>query len=186
MTAARHKIGSNAGPMLTHFTRAARASDALDNLISILAAGKVRGSSRMIRNRRQVVCLFDAPISELRLLLDHRNRHRYQAFGLAIDKRYAFQKGARPAIYLPWREANRILPAEELWRVVSLEIDGAPAIDWSFEREWRLLGDLTFDRNHAVALVDSWQDADSVYEHFDGHPPCAGVIPLKGMFPSAQ
>jgi hypothetical protein len=164
------------GAMLTHFTRASRHSGALDNLVAILREGTLRGSSRMVRNKSSVVCLFDAPLSELGKALDPRNRRRYQPFGIALDKRYAFRMGARPVIYLPWNEARRILPAQELWRVVSLEMDRTPAIDWSFEREWRIAGDL--------ALVESWRDADAVFEHFDGRPPCAGVIPLRDVFGS--
>ncbi len=88
------------------------------------------------------VCMFDVPIAELRTILDRRNRRRYEPFGIAVDKRYAFTMGARPVIYMPWREAEKILAPEESWRVVSLEIDKTPPIDWSFEREWRVAGDL--------------------------------------------
>jgi len=172
------------GAMLTHFTRASRQGGALDNLIAILGEGIVRGSSRMVRNKRSVVCLFDAPLSELAKALDRRNRRRYQPFGIALDKRYAFRMGARPVIYLPWNEARRIIPERELWRVVHLDIERVPAIDWSFEREWRIAGDLTLDARHAVALVESWRDADAVFEHFGGRPPCAGVIPLQDVFGS--
>jgi len=172
------------GAMLTHFTRASRQGGALDNLVAILREGVVRGSSRMVRNKSSVVCLFDAPLSELAKALDPRNRRRYQPFGIAVDKRYAFKMGARPVIYLPWNEARQILPEQELWRVVSLDIERVPAIDWSFEREWRIPGDLPLVARHAVALVESWRDADAVFEHFDGRPPCAGVIPLREVFAS--
>jgi hypothetical protein len=172
------------GAMLTHFTRASPLSAALDNLVAMLREGIIHGSSRMVRNKQSVVCLFDAPLSELARTLNSRNRRRYQPFGIALDKRYAFKLGARPVIYLPWNEARRILPAQELWRVVSLEVDRVPAIDWSFEREWRIAGDLPIDARHAVALVESWHDADVVFEQFGGRPPCAGVIPLREVFGS--
>jgi hypothetical protein len=32
-----------------------------------------------------------------------------------------------------------------------------------------------------VALVESWRDADELYDRFDGSPPCAGVIPIKDL-----
>lgn len=99
------------GAMLTHFTRARAASSALDNLIAILRDGLIHGSERMIRGRRRAVCLFDAPLAELHKLLDHRNRHRYQPFGVAVDKRYAFRMGVRPVVYMPWREAIQMLQA---------------------------------------------------------------------------
>jgi hypothetical protein len=121
MTAQRLKVPAAA--MLTHFTRAAKTSSALDNLVAILRDGVIRGSTRMVREGRAVVCLFDVPVRDLRVLLDPRNRRRYEPFGIAIDKRYAFRAGARPVIYMPWREAENLLAPGERWRVVTLELE---------------------------------------------------------------
>ncbi len=171
-----------AAAMLTHFTRASTTATALDNLVAILKDNVVRGSSRMVRGGRPAVCLFDVPIPDLRTILDRRNRHRYEPFGIALDKRYAFTMGARPVIYLPWNEAETILAPEESWRVVSFEMDKNPPVDWTFEREWRVAGDLRIDPALAAALVETWKDVDEIFERFDGHPPCAGVIPIAEMF----
>jgi hypothetical protein len=171
-----------ATPMLTHFTRASRAGNALDNLITILRERAVHAATRMVRGKRPVVCLFDAPLSELQRLLDRRNRRRYEPFGIAVNKRYAFKMGARPVIYLPWPEARKVIIADELWRVVTIDMERTPPIDWSFEREWRLGGDLPLEPRQVVALVDSWRDVDEVFLRFGGHPPCAGVIPLSELF----
>jgi hypothetical protein len=182
MNRARTQVPS--GSMLTHFTHAARAATALDNLVAILREGVIRGSSRMIRDKRAVVCLFDAPLIELRRLLEPRNRRRYEPFGIALDKRYAFKMGARPVIYMPAREAERVVACGELWRVVAIEMDRTPLLDWSFEREWRLAGDLPVELNRAVALVENWRDVDEIFDRFDGRPPCGGVIPLSDLFGS--
>jgi hypothetical protein len=171
--------------MLTHFTRASTSSTALDNLVAILKDGVIRGGTRTIRGARQAVCMFDMPIDQLRTILGRRNRRRYEPFGIAIDKRYAFAMGARPVIYLPWREAEKILAPEESWRVVSIEFDKNPPVDWSYEREWRLAGDLPFKPALAAALVETWRDVDEIFERFDGRPPCAGVIPVAEMFAPA-
>jgi len=170
--------------MLTHFTRASTTATALDNLVAILKDGLIRGGTRMIRGARPSVCMFDVPIAELRTILDRRNRRRYEPFGIAVDKRYAFTMGARPVIYLPWHEAEKILAPEESWRVVSLELDQDAPVDWSFEREWRIAGNLAVERPQAVALVETWNDVDEIFDRFDGQPPCAGVIPLAEMFGS--
>lgn len=176
---------AQAAAMLTHFTRAARTDSALDNLVAILRKGTVRGSTRMVRGGQPVVCLFDVALGELRSLLDRRNRRRYQPFGIAIDKRYAFQMGARPVIYMPWREAERLLAPGERWRVVALDLEHNPPVDWSFEREWRVAGDLALPAQGTVALVESWRDADEIYDRFQGQPPCAGVMPLNELFRSS-
>jgi hypothetical protein len=180
MTARRLKVPSAA--MLMHFTRAGKTESALDNLVAILREGVIRGATRMVRERRAVVCLFDVPIRDLRALLDRRNRRRYEPFGIAIEKRYAFRMGARPVIYMPWREAEGLLAPGERWRVVALELERNAPIDWSYEHEWRLAGDLALPAGRAVALVESWRDADEIYDRFHGQPPCAGVIPLRELF----
>jgi hypothetical protein len=183
MSPARGAVKGAGGAMLTHFTRASHPAAALDNLVAILTEGTIHASTRMIRTKRPVVCFFDAPFEHLARVLDARARRRYEPFGIAISKRHAFKMGARPVVYLPWKEASAILPEAELWRVVSLDINRLPAVDWTFEREWRVLGDLRLDGREAVVLVEDWRDADEIYDRFDGHPPCAGVLPLKSLFP---
>jgi hypothetical protein len=172
--------------MLTHFTRRSAGGDAMDNLVAILRSGKIQGSVRMVRTKRTVVCLFDAPLSELNRLLAHNNRRRYEPFGIAIDKRYAFAMGARPVIYLPWPEACQILDERELWRVVAIDFSQTPPVDWTFEREWRVAEDLKLPGEGAVALVETWRDVDDLYDRFKGTPPCAGIIPLRDLFGSAR
>jgi hypothetical protein len=171
--------------MLTHFTRRSAGGDAMDNLVAIIRSGKIQGSTRMIRTKRAVVCLFDAPLSELNRLLVRNNRRRYEPFGIAMDKRYAFAMGARPVIYLPWPEACQMLDERELWRVVAIDLSQMPPMDWTFEREWRIAEQLKLPSEGAVALVETWRDVDDLYDRFKGAPPCAGIIPLRDLFGSA-
>ncbi|MGH7987297.1 MAG: hypothetical protein ACREQX_13545, partial [Candidatus Binataceae bacterium] len=172
-----------AAAMLTHFTRASGdGGGALDNLVAILRAGVIRGAVRMVRGKQATVCLCDAPLGELNELLRRSNRRRYEPFGIALDKRYAFAAGARPVIYLPWAEAEQLLDDTQMWRVVPLELSNDSLVDWTFEREWRHLGDLTFPAHRSVALVETWRDADEIYDRFDGSPPCLGVLPLRDLF----
>jgi hypothetical protein len=169
--------------MLTHFTRASAAGGrALDNLISILREGIIRGADRLMPGRQAAVCLCDAPLGELNALLRRANRRRYEPFGIALDKRYAFSAGARPVIYLPLAEAGQLLERSQMWRVVPLELADNEQIDWTFEREWRHLGDLKFPPDRSVALVETWRDAEEIYDRFDGNPPCLGVLPLRDLF----
>src|SRR6202007_1676602 len=154
-------------------TRAGKTSSALDNLVTILRDGVIRGSTRMVREGHAAVCLFDVPIRDLRVLLDRRNRRRYEPFGIAIEKRYAFRAGARPVIYVPARAAESLPARGERGRVVALELERDAPIDWSYEHEWRLAGDLALPAGRAVALVENWRDADDTTDAFPGHPPAA-------------
>jgi len=170
------------GAALTHFTRASKYASALDNLITILREGVLRASSRTVKGLRPVICFFDIPIEDLRKVLTYRNHRRYEPFGIAVNKAHAFKLGARPVIYLPSQEAEKLLPRDELWRVVALDLARTPPIDWTFEREWRIASDLPLLPEQVVALVETWRDSETVYETFDGKPPCAGVIPLRDIF----
>ena len=98
-----------------------------------------------------------------------------------MEKRYAFSMGARPVFYMPWREAQQILGEDNWWRVSAIDLSCNPPIDWSFEREWRVAGDLVLPRAAVVALVETWRDVDDLYDRFDGKPPCAGVLPIKDL-----
>jgi hypothetical protein len=171
--------------MITHFTRRSAGGDAMDNLVAILRTGVIRGSRRMVRTKRAVVCLFDTPLSELNRLLVRNNRRRYEPFGIAMDKRYAFAMGARPVIYMPWPEASEMLDEQELWRVVAIDLDQTPPLDWTFEREWRIAEQLKLPSEGTVALVETWRDVDDLYDRFEGAPPFAGIIPLRDLFGSA-
>ncbi len=128
---------------------------------------------------------FRRTIADLGRILTPANRRRYQPFGVAIDKRYAFMMGARPVIYISLTEGRQLLPPDELWRVVAIDLERMPQVDWTFEREWRLSGDLRITAQGAVALVETWHDVAEVYDRFDGAPPCAGVIPLENLFDSS-
>jgi hypothetical protein len=173
---------ASAASILTHFTRASRDGDAMDNLVAILRDRVIAGSARMIAGKQRVVCLFDLPLAELSRLLTRANRRRYQPFGVALDRRYAFKMGARPVFYLPQAEARAILAAEEMWRVTAIDLRRTPAVDWTFEHEWRVPGELPLPARGAVALVETWRDADELYDRFDGVLPCAGVLPIENLF----
>jgi hypothetical protein len=153
----------------------------MDNLIKILTDRVVRGSTRMITGKRPVVCLFDVPIPELAAFVNANSRRRYEPFGIAVKKRCAFAAGARPVIYMPNREARELFDDDQMWRVAALDLNRHPPLDWTFEREWRVEGDLPLDPRDTVALVETWKDVDEVYDRFDGKPPCSGVMPLKEM-----
>jgi hypothetical protein len=106
MKLARTPIKPPDGGMLTHFTRASHPAAALDNLAAILGAGMIRASIRMIRTKRPVICFFDAPFEYLARVLDPRARRRYEPFGIAVSKRYAFKMGARPVDFSAHEKAN--------------------------------------------------------------------------------
>jgi hypothetical protein len=78
-----------------------------------------------------------------------------------------YPKGARPVVYEKLARAKEILPAEEYWRIVNLDLSDENAmIDWTHEREWRVPGEkLEFDLPEATVILPN---ADG-YEEFRNH-----------------
>lgn len=72
-------------------------------------------------------------------------------FGVMMPKRWIYEKGGRPAIYQPEKEYE-LLHQDQQFRHVRLEKPGDHK-DFSFEREWRLKGDLDLDPSVCTLVV---------------------------------
>lgn len=141
---------------LTHFTKACGDMDALDVLMKILCDRAIIGSDRFVRGGAKCVSLTEAPVETLRFgLTDHRGIVRYSPYGLQFPKKHIFHQGGRPVIYETESE-YRQLSESHRWRHVRFDLSGEKEIDFTWEREWRLLCDrLDFsDREVAVVLPD--------------------------------
>jgi hypothetical protein len=78
-----------------------------------------------------------------------------------FDKSWIFDHGGRPVIYQPDSDFT-ILPEDLRWRHVRFEPTGEQAIDFTWEREWRIrCQELHFSPAEAVIIVpnDEWADA---------------------------
>jgi hypothetical protein len=113
---------------------------------------------------RPAVCFLDVPLLalsqtlsfEARRVEKHGDRVRYRGVGLSFDKRYAFQGGARPVLYEKTEVARNLLPPNEHWRIVDLDLQNENAIvDWTHEREWRAPDRFVFDRGRAAVLLET-------------------------------
>lgn len=131
---------------------------AFDALVNIVRTGVIRGGDGYVKARHHVVCFTETPLSALRYLIDDTaNQGKYSYYGISISKQTDFRSGARPVIYLPDAEASWI-PDQEKWRLVRFE-DGQ--VDFTHEREWRLLGDLNLSIVNAgiYLIVQSPEEA---------------------------
>lgn len=143
---------------LVHMTRGNETQDAAEVLLKILIDKKLIGSSTesgFICGQRPAVCFQDATIysisksvyfEQLKVEEQRGYRAKYSPFGFTFPKSYLYNKGARPVFYEKSEIAKGLLPSDEYWRIVSLDLSSNDNIvDWTHEREWRLPGDLTFD-----------------------------------------
>jgi hypothetical protein len=85
------------------------------------------------------------PFVALRYVLNaentNRKKPRYEPYGVFITKKYGYENGRRPVLYLSDEEMGQLkIPSKELWRVVRFEVREAGWISWLHEREWRCRG----------------------------------------------
>jgi hypothetical protein len=157
-------------PYLLHLTKNTKADDnysAFDNLVSILRTGEIWGSDTskgFVRGRSRAACFTDVPFACLKYVLTPENSDpqnpRYEPYGIAVTKVFAYRHGCRPVLYLSNDEIVSIgVPAKELWRVVRFEVRNNRWISWLHEREWRSKGNFALPSTAVAALVRSTRDA---------------------------
>jgi hypothetical protein len=180
-------------PYLIHLTKNTKASDdfsAFENLVSILQTGKVRGSDKekgFIKGPNRAACFMDVPFYSLKYILNEENSSpsdpRYEAFGVFVTKKHAYDEGCRPVLYLSNTEIGQLcIPESQLWRVVRFEAGDKGWISWLHEREWRCKGDYPLPSNAGVLVKNSTyaerlnQRLNKEPDEFKIHP--RTIIPL--------
>jgi hypothetical protein len=176
-------------PYLIHLTRGTEREDrysALDNLISILKTGVIRGSSAskgFIIGPREATCFMDVPFIALKYVCKEWNRSRYEPYGVVVSKRFAYEQGARPVLYLSKKErADLEIPRSELWRVVRFEVSDSGWISWLHEREWRCPDSFQLSKALVAVLVKTTTDAMQLQAEIDADRRAFKSIP-KSIIP---
>ena len=158
-------------PYLFHFTKNSEEADgysAFDNLCNILEFREIWGSDTskgFIKGPNEAVCFMDIPFMSLKYVFTEDNtrhdRPRYEPYGVLVSKTFAYNKGARPVLYLSDSEISRMgIPTSELWRVVKLYADSKGNwISWLHEREWRKKSNFKLPSNSIAALVKTTVEA---------------------------
>lgn len=138
-----------------HFTKGDNDREAFDILRNIIQEGCLRPSGTKIKGRYPCVCFTEAPLASLSQGLVNANQYgRYSLFGIIFDKPWLYEKGGRPVIYQPDAE-YQILPEAIRWRHMRYEPGRNPAVDFTWEREWRINTPLEFNASNAALVVPS-------------------------------
>lgn len=168
-------------PYLLHMTKNTKTKDkfsAFDNLVNILETGEIWGSRKskgFIKGPNKAVCFMDVPFASLKYVLTPENADpqapRYEPYGIALTKSYAYGEGCRPVLYLSNEELKSInIPEDELWRVVRFEVQNKNWISWLHEREWRCKGNFTLPSSIHTVLVRNTNDAEKLHKLIQKKP----------------
>lgn len=146
---------------VTHLTRGSSEDTAFNTLCKILIDKKLFASNNKGINvgGAKVCCFQEIPLMSISENLQIEEEigcagERYSPFGLRFSKGTLFQKGGRPVIYGDSEELKKALPSSEHWRIVKMDLtDAEKIVDWSHEREWRVVGDYSFDYSEIEIIV---------------------------------
>jgi hypothetical protein len=144
---------------LIHFTGGGECTnEAFARLRAIIRSGRLIAKGYMIRGGYRCVCFTEAPPAAFaRAFISDFPFTRYSQFGLMFKKNWIYERGGRPVIYQPESDFE-LLPEELRWRHVRFELTGEKVVDWTWEREWRILGDeLAFTPAEVVIIVPNEQ-----------------------------
>jgi len=140
--------------------------NALDTLSRILAEGRIRGSTRLVRGTDPVVSWSARTPWEL-MSIRHWSRAlirwTFEPYGIAVRKTSVRNRGGKPAVYVAARFHQR-LALEDRHRFQRHE---PPSCAWKHEREWRTEGDFELEglgEDEAFIFVPDSRDADTLQE----------------------
>ncbi len=141
----------------------------LSALTRIVERRKLIASNEAIRGGTPVVSFTEVPLAELpelRTFRPHRARWDFEPYGVCIRRDWLEAIHAGPVEYGDeerWDE----LPEERrpFFQLSSSTTRAGQTIDWSAEREWRIVGDVDLSElpsDAAFVFVKSQEDADQV------------------------
>jgi hypothetical protein len=129
----------------------------------------------MIKGKHPAACFMDVPFALLKNVLTPGDADpqspRYEPYGIAVTKRYAYERSVRPVFYLSNEELDKLrIPQSELWRVVRLEVSEEGWICWLHERERRCKGDFVLTRIIQAAFVRTTKGAQKLAKALASRP----------------
>ena len=172
---------------LIHLTRGQTRDDAAKVFSTILEEKRLLGGTGCIKDSFRCVCFSEAPISQLSRILANPMAHgiRYMPFGVMVSKAWLFDMGGRPVIYQPDSE-YKLLHDSQKYRHVRYEPtnDPANAIDFTWEREWRILTDeLSLDPDVVTIVVPNRDWERRILQPHEGKIQRWGM--LSNLMPSS-
>lgn len=137
--------------------------EAFNNLWKILtekkliASGHEDGKGFIIGDTR-AVCFQEVPLLAMASNVHFSEKLKietaYRGFGIRLNRGELYKMGGRPVIYGEKDKLMEMLPPDQHWRIVRMDLDDKDAIvDWTYEREWRIAGDFSFEWSDIEVLL---------------------------------
>jgi hypothetical protein len=157
--------------LLFHFTRRTPDNESASSVLhKILNEGKLRGTSRQ-KSVDKHVCFTEAPIQEcnsifslVSIATSPEHLARYEPYGIAVSKKWLYEKGGRHVIY-DHPSARSDISKSQLYRFAPYDPERGK--DYTWEREWRIkIDELELDPQHTLVVVPSSAEAFEIVYGF--------------------
>jgi len=134
------------------------------------------------REKLKVACFTEVPLNQLHLLVNKipGRRIKLEPYGFVFKKEFITEAGGQPAIYINSYNGNLWLREAiddlfevscknrkfigKTWRLLPFINAMHEKYDFSWEREWRITGDLKFKLNDLVCVVLPNEDNEDLKE----------------------
>lgn len=140
---------------------------ALAALLHILAEGRIRAGSRIVRGNHRVVSWTSRPPRELSAIRRWNPaliRWTFEPYGLAVKRGLLRKRGAKPAIYAVSTFYEKLGERERF----RFQLHDPSRCRWKSEREWRLPDDLPIrelEPEQAFVFAPTLSEAEACLRH---------------------
>jgi len=127
-------------------------------------------ANAVVRKAFKVACFTEVPLSQLRFLVRpiQGRQIQFSQFGFVFEKKFLIAKGAQPALYINSYGGNSQLRESvdkifsvavandfsgKIWRLLPFVSAMHEKYDFTWEREWRIAGDLHFKLRNLVCVI---------------------------------
>lgn len=137
-------------------------------LIRILATKKLLANNQLTRDSTPVVCFSESTADELlsrRRFRSHLSRWDFETVGIAIKRDVLAGRGGQPVIYGDNAIWKQLPAAKRPFFQQSRSKTVAGVLDWTVEREWRVIGSVDLSpipASDAYVYVETAEEAESV------------------------
>jgi hypothetical protein len=143
---------------------------------------RIRQQAAEFRKKFSVACFTETPLGEISKLLDIPGRQvNLEPYGFVFKKEFLLRKGAQPVQYInrynggeQAKAADRVFWTavesdckDPSWRLIPFWSAMDDGCDWSWEREWRVLGAMHFKRSDVACVI--LPDGDCYRNLANGH-----------------
>jgi hypothetical protein len=140
---------------------------------------KIKKLPAKIAQRFNTTCLTETPLNQIHLLVRDipGRRIKMEPYGICFKKDFIIEQGGQPALYINEYDSNTWLRecvdklfdrsvtaakvVKPLWRILPFVNSMHEGYDFSWEREWRILGDLEFAARDIVCVAASTRNEPS-------------------------